>query len=288
MTAPYKYKPVSDNASNRLEIVGQLAAGIAHEINTPVQYIGDNLRYVSDQLDILIELVNRYQSLSELIRKDEVLNKRYLEIQDFSLENDIDFLAEEVPAAISQSMMGVDTIAAIVRSMRSLVHAGEREKVCTDVNEAINNAVLMSRGSWKHCLDLTTELAEALPNVMCYEGELGQVLINMIINATHAIEETSKRGTITIRSFIYKNSVGIQIQDSGTGIPVEIQHRIFDPFFSSKDIGKGTGQGLSFAHSAIVERNSGALFFETAEGEGTTFHIYLPIEATKPDSETSS
>lgn len=278
MEEAYEYRRVSENASNQLEVVGQLAAGIAHEINTPVQYIGDNLRYVSDQLDILIELVNRYQNLSELIKTDEVLRARYSEIQEFSEENDIDFLAEEVPAALSQSMMGVDTISAIVRSMRSLVHAGTREKVSTDVNDAIETAVLMSRGSWRHCLDLKTELGENLPKIMCYEGELGQVLINLIINATHAIEETSERGTIEIRSFIYKKSVGIQIQDSGTGIPVEIQHRIFDPFFSSKDIGKGTGQGLAFAHSSIVERSSGALFFETAEGEGTTFHIYLPIE----------
>ena len=287
MQQAYQYKRVSENTSNQLEVVGQLAAGIAHEINTPVQYIGDNLRYVSDQLDVLIQLVSRYQSLSELIQKDEVLRNRYLEIQEFSQEHDIDFLAEDIPAALSQSMMGVDTIAAIVRSMRSLVYAGTREKVSTDVNDAIENAVLMSKGSWKHCLDLSTELGEDLPRVVCYEGELGQVLVNLIINAAHAIEETSERGTISIRSFIYKNSVGIQIQDSGTGIPVEIQHRIFDPFFSSKDIGKGTGQGLAFAHSSIVERSGGALFFETAEGEGTTFHIYLPIELPNTAEETS-
>ena len=284
MEQAYQYKRISEDASNRLEVVGQLAAGIAHEINTPVQYIGDNLRYVSDQLDILIELVQRYRSLSELIQSDEVLRKRYLEIQDFSAEHDIDFLAEEVPTALSQSMMGVDTISAIVRSMRSLVHSGNRERVQTDVNEAIGNAALMSRGCWKHCLDLKTELDDTLPPVMSYEGELHQVLINLIVNATHAIEATDRHGSIIIRSFLYKNSVGIQIQDSGTGIPVEIQHRIFDPFFSSKDVGKGTGQGLAFAHSSIVERSGGALFFETAEGEGTTFHIYLPIETHEPAS----
>lgn len=285
MGAAYQYKRVSEESSNRLEVVGQLAAGIAHEINTPVQYIGDNLRYVSDQLDILIELVRRYQNLSELIQSDDILRKRYAEIQEFSVENDIDFLAEEVPAAISQSMMGVETISAIVRSMRSLVHAGTREKVLTDVNASIESAVLMSKGSWKHCLDLQTDLAQGLPRVKCYEGELSQVLINLIINATHAIEETSERGTIEVRSYPYKNSVGIQIQDSGTGIPIEIQHRIFDPFFSSKDVGRGTGQGLAFAHSSIVERNGGALFFETTEGEGTTFHIYLPVEAPGQDME---
>ena len=285
MEAAYQYRRVSENASNRLEVVGQLAAGIAHEINTPVQYIGDNLRYVSDQLDILLQLVNRYQSLSELIQSDEVLRKRYSEIQEFSEENDIDFLAEEIPAAISQSMMGIDTISAIVRSMRSLVHSGTREKVLTNVNQAVENAVLMSKGTWKKSLDLKTDLAQDLPRVMCYEGELSQVLINLIINATHAIEETSERGTIEIRSFIYKNSVGIQVQDSGTGIPTEIQHRIFDPFFSSKDVGRGTGQGLAFAHSSIVERSGGALFFETAEGQGTTFHIYLPIEPPSAGTE---
>ena len=284
----YQYKRISEDASNRLEVVGQLAAGIAHEINTPVQYIGDNLRYVSDQLEILIELVERYRSLSDLIQNDEILRKRYAEIQEFSDLNDIDFLAEEVPAAISQSMMGVDTISAIVRSMRSLVHSGTRTRVCTDVNDAIQNAILMTRGTWKNCLEMHTQLDENLPQIMCYEGELNQVLINLIVNATHAIEETSKYGTINIRSFIYKNSIGIQIQDSGTGIPIEIQHRIFDPFFSSKDVGKGTGQGLAFAHSSIVERSAGALFFETAEGEGTTFHIYLPIEQPEAEEEASA
>ncbi len=288
MAAAYQYERVSEDASNRLEVVGQLAAGIAHEINTPVQYIGDNLRFVSDQLDILIELVSRYQSLSELIQSDDVLRKRYAEIQDFSKENDIDFLAEEVPAAISQSVMGVESISSIVRSMRSLVHAGAREKVVTDANDAIESAILMTKGSWKHCLDLKADLAQDLPKVLCYEGELSQVLINLIINATHAIEETSERGSIEIRSFIYKKSVGIQVQDSGTGIPIEIQHRIFDPFFSSKDVGKGTGQGLAFAHSSIVERSGGALFFETAEGQGTTFHIYLPIEPLSIGAEESS
>ncbi len=278
MEEEYKFKHVTQEVSNRLEVAGQLAAGIAHEINTPVQFIGDNLHFISEQLDNLIELVERYESLSELIQNDEILKKRYNEIQDFSKEKDVDFLAEEVPAAISQSLMGVDTIATIVRSMRSLVYADNRDKVLTDVNASIENAALMTRGNWKNHLDLNTELGENLPEVMCYDGELGQVLINMIINATHAIQDTSKHGTITIRSFIYKKSVGIHIEDTGAGIPTEIQHRIFDPFFTSKDVGKGTGQGLSFAHSSIVERSGGALFFETSQGEGTTFHIYLPIE----------
>ena len=283
MEEDYQYRRVSQDVANRLEVVGQLAAGIAHEINTPVQYIGDNLRYVSDQLEKLLELLAHYQSLSELVQSDDVLRKRCLEIQAFSEENDIGFLVEEVPAAISESMVGVETISTIVRSMRSLVHSGDRKKVLTDVNEAIEHAITISKGSWKHSLDLKTELGESLPKVMCYEGELGQVLINLIVNASHAIEETAERGTVTLRSFLYKKSVGIHVQDSGVGIPLEIQHKIFDPFFSSKEVGKGTGQGLAFAYSSIVERSGGALFFETAEGEGTTFHIYLPTEQSESD-----
>ena len=278
MEEALKPKRVPQDVSDRLEVVGQLASGIAHEINTPVQFINDNLMFVSEQMDTLIELVKRYENLSELIQKDEILKRRYEEIQEFSQENDIEFLAEEVPAALSQSLHGIDSIATIVRSMRSLVHSGNREKVPTDVNDAIENAIMVSKGNWKHCLDLKTELEGSLPNVLCYEGELIQVLVNLIINATHAIEETTEFGSINIRSFIYKNSVGINIQDTGGGIPAEIQHRIFDPFFTSKDVGKGTGQGLAFAHSSVVERSGGALFFETQKGEGTTFHIYLPIE----------
>ncbi len=267
----------SDNVAQRLEVVGQLAAGIAHEINTPVQFIGDNLRFVSDQVDLLIDLVARYRQLSDLIQTDEKLHTRYLEIQHFSQDNEVDFLIEELPNAVNESMHGVDAISAIVRSMKSLVHPGSQELVDTDVNEAIENAVTLSQGSWKHCLDLATVLQADLPLVSCYDGELGQVIINLIVNAAHAIEETGRRGKVEIRSFKYKDSVGIQVEDSGSGIPSEIQHKIFDPFFSSKSVGKGTGQGLAFSHSCIVERSGGTLFFETEEGQGTTFHIYLPV-----------
>ncbi|MEM6747141.1 MAG: ATP-binding protein [Pseudomonadota bacterium] len=267
----------SETISQRLEVVGQLAAGIAHEINTPVQFIGDNLRYLSSQTDILIGLVHRYQKLSELIEGDDVLRSRYEEIKTFSTENEVDFLVEDLPSAISDSMLGVESISAIVRSIKSLVNPGDQNKIATDVNKAIETAITISRGSWKHTLDLRTELEDDLPAVSCHSGELDQVIINLIVNAAHAIESTGQHGEVCVRSFRYKSSIGIQVQDSGSGIPAEIQHKIFDPFFSSKGVGKGTGQGLSFSHSSIVDRSGGTLFFETEEGQGTTFHIYLPV-----------
>ena len=149
---------------------------------------------MSDQVDLLIDLVARYRQLSDLIQTDEKLHTRYLEIQHFSQDNEVDFLIEELPNAVNESMHGVDAISAIVRSMKSLVHPGSQELVDTDVNEAIDNAVTLSQGSWKHCLDLATVLQADLPLVSCYDGELGQVIINLIVNAAHAIEETGRRG----------------------------------------------------------------------------------------------
>lgn len=270
----------SNDLSQRLEVVGQIAAGLAHEINTPVQYIGDNLRYVSSEIDKVIHVLRGYQNLGKLIEDDAILRDRLSELRTKEEEHDLDFIVEDIPSALQQTISGVSVIAGIVGSLKALVHPGGQEKVKVNVNDAIEQAITLSRGEWKKSAELDVNLEPNLPEVVCYSGELNQVLINLIVNASHAIEESrgENLGRISINSFVYKSSVGIMIEDSGGGIPLEIQHRIFDPFFTSKDVGKGTGQGLAFAHASIVERSSGTLFFESSEGQGTTFHIYLPFE----------
>ena len=264
----------------RLEMIGQLAAGIAHEINTPVQYVGDNIRFIATEIDKLLEVLNKFRELAGDAADGETLRQRMAQLQSDD-DDELDFVIEEIPAALKQTLQGIDSIAGIVRSLKSLVHTEGSEKVQTDVNQSIEQAMTLSRNEWKDCAEVDLNLAEDLPAVLCYPGELNQVLINLIVNAAHAIEDSKNEeglGRIAVSSFVYKNSVGIMIEDTGTGIPLEIQHRVFDPFFTSKEVGKGTGQGLSIAHASIVERNGGTLFFETSEGMGTTFHIYLPSE----------
>ena len=228
-------KTQSDPAAmeNRLEIVGQLAAGIAHEINTPVQYVGDNVRYVSDEIDTLLELLNKYRELGNLIEGDGSLKHQFKELAE---KEDLEFLIEEVPAALAQTIKGIESIAGIVRSLKSLVHPGGTEKVPTDVNVAVNHAVTLSRAEWKYCAEVDLELGTDLPQVLCYAGELNQVLINLLVNAAHAVQanQDDALGKIKVSTFVYKNSVGITVEDSGTGIPLEIQHRVFDPFLHQK------------------------------------------------------
>ncbi len=271
--------PSSFDVNQRLEVVGQIAAGLAHEINTPVQYVGDNVRYVSTEIEKILGLLRGYRKLGDLIQGDKTLKARYEDLKTTEQREDVEFLFDDIPSALEQTISGIETIAGIVGSLKALVHPGGREVVETDVNEAIDQAVTLSRGEWKKSAKLDLNLEPELPKVSCYSGELNQVLINLIVNAAHAVAEANKAGLgrICITSFRYKTSIGIMIEDSGSGIPLEIQHRVFDPFFTSKDVGKGTGQGLAFAHASIVERSGGTLFFETAEDQGTTFHIYLPI-----------
>lgn len=276
---------VSDSqarVSQRLEVVGQLAAGLAHEINTPVQYVSDNVRYVSTEIEKIFQLLDGYRKLCRVIEGDEQIRNRFQELEQAEEADEVDFLFEDIPSALEQTISGIETIAGIVRSLKALVHPGGNTKVETEVNETIKQATTLSRGEWKYCAELDLQLSDDLPKVLCYPGELSQVLINLIVNAAHAINVNQKEGMgkITISSFEYKSSVGIMIEDSGGGIPLEIQHRVFDPFFTSKDVGEGTGQGLTFAHTSIVERSNGTLFFETMEGEGTTFHVYLPCSSS--------
>ena len=226
----------SSGFSQRLEVVGQIAAGLAHEINTPVQYIGDNVRYVSSEIDKIIHVLKGYQNLGRLIEDDAILRERLSELRSKEEEHDLDFIVDDIPNALEQTISGVNVIAGIVGSLKALVHPGGREKTEVKVNESIEQAVTLCKGEWKKAAELELELAEDLPEVECYSGELNQVLINLIVNASHAIESSSMDGLgqIKITSFLYKSSVGIMIEDSGSGIPLEIQHRVFDPFFTSR------------------------------------------------------
>ena len=264
--------------AQKLESIGQLAAGIAHEINTPIQYIGDNAQFLNQAFGDLIQVAEGGQPETvgiETVRRDLVAAVPRVDPEV------LPFLKDEVPKAIGQLIEGVDQVARIVRAMKELSHPGPVEKACVDINRAIESTVMVSRNEWKYVADVEMNLQPDLPPVPCVAGELNQVILNLIVNAAHAIadkvKDSAQKGSIQISTSAGDAFVEIRVRDSGAGIPESIRSKIFDPFFTTKPIGKGTGQGLAIAHSVIVQRHQGTLRFESEPGRGTTFVIQLPL-----------
>jgi PAS domain S-box-containing protein len=281
--------------AQKLESVGQLAAGIAHEINTPVQYIGDNVRFLRDSFEELAGLNRAYLRLLEAARSHtmsaEVLSEVELEIGRV----DVEYVFEEIPKAITQTLEGISRVAGLVGAMKEFSHPGTGHKVPLDINRAIESTITVARNEWKYIADMKLNLDAGLPLVSCLPGEFNQVILNMVINATHAIADVAaegdgRMGLISIETRSAGAYVEIRIQDSGGGIPEDIRTRIFDPFFTTKEIGKGTGQGLAIARSVVVDKHQGSIDVETESGRGTTFIIRLPCEAaqTVPPSKVAA
>jgi two-component system NtrC family sensor kinase len=263
--------------AQKLESVGQLAAGIAHEINTPTQYIGDNVRFLKDTFLDLTSLFAVYEDLLAAARADTLTPKA---IQRTVKAVDLDFLLAEIPRAIEQTLEGVGRVATLVSAMKEFSHPGTKEKIPLDLNHAIQSTLTVARNEWKYVADVTTAFDPLLPHVSCHPGEFNQVVLNLIVNAAHAIGDvvgdSGDKGTIHVQTRDLPGGIELRIGDTGAGIPARVRDRIFDPFFTTKKIGKGTGQGLAIAHSVIVDKHHGSIHFETAEGAGTTFVIRLP------------
>ena len=265
--------------AHKLEAVGQLAAGIAHEINTPVQFVGDSLQFLRQGYGDLRRLVDEYQGvLASLGLAEEVLAP----VRAVEEEIDLGYLDRRIPAAFTRTFDGVERISSIVRAMKAFSHPDQEAMALADLNEAIRTTFTVARNEFKYVAEPLLELGD-LPQVFCWIGELNQVLLNLIVNAAHAIEEKRAQegggeqlGTIIARSRLDGDDAVIEIEDDGCGIPAEVQGRIFDPFFTTKQVGKGSGQGLALVHS-IVERHGGAIHFTTRPGAGTTFEIRIPV-----------
>jgi two-component system NtrC family sensor kinase len=275
--------------TSRLESIGQLAAGIAHEINTPVQYASDNVRFVAESFE---SLMGGLRELSELSMScaDPGLHERAGEI---FADLDLDFLAEEVPSALSQSQEGLGRVAQIVRAMKEFSHPGG-ERTPTDVNQLVASTVQVSRNEWKYVARLEEELGPDVGEIPCYPGDLKQALLNMIVNAAHAVDERRRvqgveaLGRITVTTRRTPAEVVIEVKDDGIGMDEDVRNRIFDPFFTTKSVGKGTGQGLSLAHSAIVSKHQGRIEVTSRPMEGAVFSIVLPVPtATGPGPDGS-
>jgi len=270
--------------AQKLEAIGQLAAGIAHEINTPVQYLGDNIRFISDGLKDLEKFFHGLQEIQGACEKRAEMTDCSQRMAVIADEADLDYLREELPKTMTQSMEGVVRITSIIKAMKEFSHPGTAEKIATDINHCLESTITVSRNEWKYVADLVTDLAPTLPAVPCFTGEMNQVFLNLIINAAHAIGARVNqghfgKGEIQITTRSAEGGVEVLIADNGAGIPIEIQHRIFDPFFTTKGVGKGTGQGLSIARNIVIDKHGGRLSFACEAGIGTTFTIFLPLEA---------
>jgi PAS domain S-box-containing protein len=272
-------------SAQKLESIGQLAAGIAHEINTPTQFIGDNIRFLQQSVGEVLSIVER---LLPLVARDDAATISAGEIAALLEPVDLDYLREEVPKAIAQSLEGVGRIAKIVAAMKEFSHPAV-DKAPHDLNRAIASTITVASNEWKYVADVTTDFDAGLPLVPVMPGAFNQVILNILVNAAHAIgavvaEAPGTRGVIRVSTRKLANCVEIRIQDSGGGIPEGVRDRIFDPFFTTKEVGKGTGQGLAIAHDVIVKKHHGAINVESTVGVGTTFILRLPLELSETDT----
>jgi PAS domain S-box-containing protein len=268
--------------AQKLESIGQLAAGIAHEINTPIQYVGDNTRFLRDSFSYLIPLIHAYDHLLEDAQAGRLTPEDLSRARAALQDADLPFLVEEIPGAIEQTLDGIDRVAAIVRAMKEFSHPGGDQQQLTDINHCIESTIVVARNEWKYVAEVVTDLDPDLPMISCLPGDFNQVILNMIVNASHAIADAQAgveggKGTITISTRRCDPWLEIRVTDTGAGIPESIRSRIFDPFFTTKEVGKGTGQGLAIAYTVVVDRHGGTLDFESQEGQGTSFIIRLPL-----------
>jgi len=269
--------------NEKLASVGQLAAGIAHEINTPIQYIGDNLRAMADSCCDIKSIVSKYRELIDAMQLAGMHTKDIEAVKAAEEECDLDYILEDAPKAVEQSLEGVDRVSTIVRAMKDFSHEDRGMVSSVNLNQAIQSALTVARNEYKYVADVETDFGE-LPSVECYASKINQVFLNLLVNAAHAIEDTGQRGKITICTRSVGNQVEISIADTGTGIPEHIHRQIFDPFFTTKDVGIGTGQGLSIVHRIVVQSHGGHITFDTEMGKGTTFYIRLPIKLSQPEA----
>jgi PAS domain S-box-containing protein len=272
-------------AARHMALLGTLAAGVAHEINTPIQFVGDSIQFLRDSASDLLALITELQKLRASIAAGISVDEAIANAVEAEEKADLSYIRQNLPAAFERSIDGLNRVAAIVRSLKDFAHPSEKEMKAIDLNRAIEGALMIARGEYKYVADLATDFGE-IPPVVCHAAEISQAVLNIVVNAAHAIGDvvrgSDRRGRIEVRTRRDGDDVIVSIGDSGGGIPEAILGRIFDPFFTTKEVGKGTGQGLAIAWAAVKEQHGGELSCETEIGKGTTFSIKLPIAGKTP------
>jgi PAS domain S-box-containing protein len=274
-----KVREAEIEQASRLEALGRLSAGLAHEINSPIQYVGDNARFLAEAWEELLGLLGRYR---DLIGSTEPMPwaERLAKIREAEAGIEFDYLQTEIPVAVAQTLAGIERVATIVRAMKTFSHPGDQEHAPADLSEALQATVTVTRPQVRDVADLEMDLAD-LPPVRCSIAEVNQAFLNLIVNAADAIEATGNRGTIRLTTSVDGGDVLVRIRDTGTGIPDDVLPKIFDPFFTTKGDGRGTGQGLPLVRAVIEKGHGGTLTVETHPGRGTTFTVRLPIGGTQ-------
>lgn len=265
--------------AQKMESIGEMSAGIAHEINTPNQYIADNIEFIRQSFEVMTQVVKGYEEFLEAGQQGRDVEAAWHKLESLRANSNFDLLAQETPDAIAQAQEGVERVRSIVRAMKDFAHPGAQTMSQVDLNQVINSTLTISRNEWKTAAHMRLNLDPNLPVVPGRPSELGQVILNMVINAVHAIKEKhgdGQMGEIEIATRVKDEDIELMIRDNGSGIPASAQKKIFDPFFTTKGVGIGTGQGLAISHNVIVGIHGGDIRFVTKEGQGTAFIIKLP------------
>ena len=275
--------------AQKMESIGQLAAGIAHEINTPTQYVSDNVGFVKTASISLLSLLDSALALAEAARGKMAEEPTLAEFDAVLKRTKVEFLRRQIPSALDESLEGLGHIAKIVGAMKEFSHPAQSEKEWVDVREVINTTVTVARNEWKYVAELETHFEDDLPQLPCLRDIIGQAVLNLVVNAAHAIADTiqegvKEKGRIVVSATRNGEYMEIRVIDDGGGIPVGIRDRIFEPFFTTKAVGKGTGQGLAIVYSTVVDKHGGQIRCESQEGVGTTFILQLPLHCDKEES----
>jgi two-component system NtrC family sensor kinase len=264
----------------QLASVGRLAAGIAHEINSPIQFLGDSIHFLQDSFQALTQMQEAYRALLSAEQQESLAS--------LEEEADIVYMQEETPKALQRALEGVRRVASLVSAMKEFSRPDSEEMAAADVNKALRNAVEITKNEHKYLAEIRYSLGD-IPPIYCHIGALSQVFINLIVNAAHAIGDvvgkSGNRGIIELSTSIQRDRLLVAIRDTGNGIPTHVQARMFESFFTTKERGKGTGQGLGISRTIVLE-HGGTLSFETEQAKGTTFSINLPLDC-RPIHQTS-
>ncbi|MBU1558150.1 PAS domain S-box protein, partial [Patescibacteria group bacterium] len=266
--------------AQKLESIGLLAAGVAHEINTPIMYVSGNMDFLKGAFEGMSQLIEKQKELHIAVGKNQDTTFLLSDIEKTREAVKLDVLLEEIPQTIADIKEGLDRVSLIVQAMKKFSHPGMGTIKPTDVNEAVENIITITSNEWKHTSKLVRDFAKGLPLIECVPGDFNQVILNLLVNAAHAnsyMVKENGRGTITVSTALTGEFVEICISDTGTGIPVKNESKIFDPFFTTKEVGKGTGQGLSMVYT-IMKNHGGTITFSSEKNTGTSFSLRFPIK----------